>query len=163
MTADLTVITIGGAGVFEFSAAHAGLHDGEFEPLHGHTFTVTLRLHGTAGNAGMITDFSAVKKMLAAAVGPLRRRTLIPAVIPGGQRTEEGSQVMIRCGAKQYSFPAGDVLFLPVPNTTTEALAGYLLSQILPHLDGDRIQLAELTLAEASDTSATARARPGPA
>jgi 6-pyruvoyl-tetrahydropterin synthase len=163
MTASPAAITIGGGGVFEFSAAHAGVHDGEFEPLHGHTFTVTLRLHGTADEAGMITDFSAVKNALAAAIGPLRRRTLMPAVIPGGQRTEEGSQVMIECGAKQYSFPAGDVLFLPVSNTTTEALAGYLLSQILPHLDGARIQLAELTLAEASDTSATACARPGTA
>ena len=32
----LTVITVGGDGKFAFSAAHAGLHDGEFEPLHGH-------------------------------------------------------------------------------------------------------------------------------
>jgi 6-pyruvoyl-tetrahydropterin synthase len=32
-----------GRGEFDFSAAHAGLHDGELEPLHGHTFQVTLR------------------------------------------------------------------------------------------------------------------------
>jgi hypothetical protein len=38
-------IEIGGTP-FVFCAAHAGLHDGEFEPLHGHTFAVTLRLSG---------------------------------------------------------------------------------------------------------------------
>lgn len=163
MTADLTQISIGGAGAFEFSAAHAGLHDGEFEPLHGHTFTVTLHLHGAVDDAGMVTDFSAAKKALAGAIGPLRRRTLMPAAFPGGRCTADGGQILVECGAKRYSFPAGDVLLLPVPNTSTEALAGYLLRLILPHLDSDRVQLAELTLAEASDTSATVRARPGPA
>ena len=57
-------ITIGGTGPFQFSAAHAGLHDGEFEPLHGHTFTVTLRLHGELDGCGMVADFQAVKKAL---------------------------------------------------------------------------------------------------
>jgi 6-pyruvoyl-tetrahydropterin synthase len=156
-----TRISIGGTGAFEFSAAHAGLHGGEFEPLHGHTFTVTLHLHGTTGDTGMVTDFSAAKQALAGAISPLRRRTLMPAVFPGGRVTADGGQILVECGPKRYSFPAGDVLLLPVPNTTTEALAGYLLSQVLPHLDQDRVQLAELTLAEASDTSATVRARPG--
>ena len=163
MTLNLTQITIGGAGAFEFSAAHAGLHDGEFEPLHGHTFTVTLHLHGAVDDAGMVTDFTAAKKALAAAIDPLRRRTLMPAVLPGGRCTTGGSQILVQCGAKRYSLPAGDVALLPVPNTTTEALAGYLLSQVLPDLDPDRVQLAELTLAEASDTAATVRARPGAA
>ena len=159
MTADLTRISIGGTGAFEFSAAHSGLHDGEFEPLHGHTFTVTLRLHGTTDDAGMITDFSTAKKALADAISPLRRRTLMPAA----WCTADGSQILVECSTKRYSFPAADVLPLPVLNTTTEELAGYLLGQVLPYLDGERVQLAELTLAEASDTSATVRARPGPA
>jgi 6-pyruvoyl-tetrahydropterin synthase len=157
-----TVITIGGNGKFTFSAAHAGLHADEFEPLHGHTFTVTLHLHGTPDAAGMVTDFTAAKKALASAISPLRRRTLMPAVIPGGRCTQDGGQVLLECGAKRYSFPAGDVVLLPVPSTSTEALAGYLLSQVLPHLDSGRVRLAKLTLAEASDTSATVTARPGP-
>lgn len=49
-------ITISG-GPFHFSAAHAALPDGQFEPLHGHTYTVSLRLHGEPGNSGMLTDF----------------------------------------------------------------------------------------------------------
>ena len=64
-TAALTVITIGGDGKFAFSAAHAGLHAGEFEPLHGHSFTVTLRLHGEPDETGMVCDFTDVKNALA--------------------------------------------------------------------------------------------------
>ena len=60
----LTVITVGGDGTFSSSAAHAGLHDGQFEPLHGHTFTVTLRLHGEPDQTGMVCDFSVIKAAL---------------------------------------------------------------------------------------------------
>jgi 6-pyruvoyl-tetrahydropterin synthase len=45
-----------GRGEFGFSAAHTGLHEGEFEPLHGHAYQVTLRLFGTPGDDGMLTE-----------------------------------------------------------------------------------------------------------
>lgn len=150
-----TSITVGG-GTFAFSAAHAGLHDGEFETLHGHSFTVTLCLHGTPGGSGMIFDFADVKKALAAAIAPLKRRTLMPASSPACRSHREGSQIVIECGSKVYSLPAGDVTLLPVANTTTEAIAGHLLDQVLPVLSAPGLHRAELTLAEASDTGATA-------
>jgi 6-pyruvoyl-tetrahydropterin synthase len=153
--APLTVITIGGSGKFAFSAAHAGLHDGEFEPLHGHSFTVTLRLHGEPDETGMVCDFTEAKNALAGMIAPLKRRTLMPASPPGGRCDLEGSQVIIECGAKLYSLPAGDVVLLPVPNTTTEQIAAWLLTQLVPALDAPGLRLAELTLAEAADTSAT--------
>lgn len=152
-------ITIGGTGPFQFSAAHAGLHDGEFEPLHGHTFTVTLGLHGELDDSGMLADFRAVKEALIGAIGPLRRRTLMPTCPPGGHcRTEDG-QMFIECGTKRYSLPAGDVTLLPMPNTTTESIAAHLLGQVLSQLrHGPVLLRAELTLAEAADTTATVSA-----
>lgn len=151
-----TSITIGGDGTFAFSAAHAGLHGGEFEPLHGHSFTVTLCLHGMPDDSGMICDFTGVKKALASAIAPLKRRTLMPASSPACRDYREGSQVVIECGSKLYSLPADDVVLLPVTNTTTEAIAGWLLEQVLPALSVPELHRAELTLAEASDTCATA-------
>ena len=159
----LTVITVGGDGTFAFSAAHAGLHGGQFEPLHGHSFTVTLRLHGDLDQAGMVCDFSAVKETLATVIAPLRRRTLMPARPPGGSCEREGGQIVSECGAKHYSLPAGDVVLLPVTNTTTEAIAGWMLGQLVPRLDAPGVQLAELVLAEASDTSVVVTALLGAA
>ncbi|MEV6868274.1 6-carboxytetrahydropterin synthase [Streptosporangium subroseum] len=152
-----TTIEIGGHAPFGFSAAHTGLHDGQFEPLHGHSFTVTLRLHGRGLDAaGMLVDFHLVKKALAEIIAPLRRRTLMPAQPPGGTCTVEDGQVVITCGGKCYSLPEQDVALLPVPNTTTEALAAYLLEQLLPHLHGEpALRRVELVLAEAPDTCAT--------
>jgi 6-pyruvoyl-tetrahydropterin synthase len=150
-----TMIEIGGHGPFSFSAAHSGLHDGEFEPLHGHSFTVTLRLHGEHDDAGMLIDFHVVKKALAKVIAPLRRRTLMPAHPSGGTCVIDGGQVVIECGGKCYSLPAEDVTLLPVPNTTTEALAAYLLDQLLPCLhDEPGLRRVELVLAEAPDTRA---------
>jgi 6-pyruvoyl-tetrahydropterin synthase len=159
----LTVITIGGGGPFAFSAAHAGLHGGQFEPLHGHSFTVTLRLHGDLDQAGMVCDFSMVKGALAAVIAPLRRRTLMPARPPGGRCGEQDGQVVIECGAKRYSLPAGDVVLLPVVNTTTEAIAGWLLDRLIPSIAVPGVHLAELVLAEAPDTAVVVSAQPGAA
>jgi 6-pyruvoyl-tetrahydropterin synthase len=159
----LTVITIGGDGTFAFSAAHAGLHDGEFEPLHGHSFTVTLRLHGEMDHAGMVCDFTGAKAALARAIAPLKRRTLMPEAPPGGYSHRDGGQVVIGCGAKAYSLPAGDVMLLPVPNTTTEHIAAWLLAGLVPALTAPGLRLAELTVAEAPDTSATVAAPIGAA
>jgi 6-pyruvoyl-tetrahydropterin synthase len=146
-------------GPFQFSAAHSGLHDGQFEPLHGHTYTAGLRLHGELGSCGMLSDFSLVKKALREAIAPLRRRTLMPAHPPDGSCRIQDGQVLIECGGTRFSFPAAHVALLPVANTTTEAIAAWLLGQVLPRLAGESgLTCAELTLAEADDTSATVTA-----
>jgi 6-pyruvoyl-tetrahydropterin synthase len=151
-------ITISG-GTFHFSAAHAALHDGQFEPLHGHTYTVSLHLYGEPGDSGMLTDFRHVKEALREVLAPLRSRTLMPLHPPGGSCRAEGGQVLIECGAARFSFPAGHVRLLPVPSTSTEAIAGWLLSQLVPRLDGQAgLSRVDLTLAEAADTSATVTA-----
>lgn len=151
----LTTIEIGG-GPFVFSAAHTGLHDGEFEPLHGHTFTVTVRLTGTVHGTGMLTDFHLVKTALSEVIAPLRRRTLMPGRAREVTCRFEDEQVFIECGSKHFSLPAADVAVLPLVNTTTEALAGHLLDQLLPMLREEAgLSQAALVLAEAPDTRAT--------
>lgn len=60
-------------------------------------------------------------------------------------------------GGKSYVLPADDIVVLPLANTTTEVIAGYLLDHVLPHLQGERLTTAELEVSEAPDTSATAR------
>lgn len=155
----MTVTVEISGGPFQFSAAHAGLHDGQFEPLHGHTYTVGLRLHGEPGASGMLTDFTLIKNALREVITPLRRRTLMPQHPPGGSCHREDGQVFIECGATRFSFPAAHVALLPVASTTTEAIAAWLLGQLLPHLPREPgLTCAELTLAEAADTSATVTA-----
>jgi 6-pyruvoyl-tetrahydropterin synthase len=161
-----TSIIIGG-GEFSFCAAHAGLHEGEFEPLHGHTFSVTLRLTATPGPAGMVADFGPVKTALREAIAPLRRRTLVPRDAPRVRITESRDTVHMASPTKLYVFPLADVVLVPVPNTSTEELAGYLLDAVLTRLVGacssetGRWGSVELELAEAPDVRATVHANLG--
>ncbi|MFG2006192.1 6-pyruvoyl tetrahydropterin synthase family protein [Spirillospora sp. NPDC048911] len=150
----VTTIEIGG-GPFVFSAAHAGLHNGQFEPLHGHTFSTTLRLTGELDETGMLTDFHLVKRALTEVLAPLRRRTLMPGNAPGVTCLIEDGQMFIECGTKRYSLPAEDVALLPLANTTTEAIATHVLDQLVPYLrDEPGLTGLELFLAEAPDTGA---------
>lgn len=146
-----------GRGEFGFSSAHTGLHDGEFEPLHGHTFQVTLRLCGEPDTDGMLIDFSEVKAALREAIAPLRRRTLMPGKAPEVRITSEDNTLSITAGRKRYVLPVEDVTVLPLVNTATEAIAGYLLERVLPFLHGYGVTTVELELSEAPDTSVIAR------
>ncbi|MBB4920566.1 6-pyruvoyl trahydropterin synthase family protein [Streptosporangium saharense] len=150
-------IEIGGGGAHVFSAAHAGIHDRTLEPLHGHTFTVTVRLHGDPDGTGMVLDFRRVKEGLREVIEPLKRRTLLPETPVVGTCHVADGRVIVECGDDWYSFPRRVVALLPVPNTTTEELAGYLLDRLMPYVDGaPGIDRVELVLAEAPDTRAVA-------
>jgi 6-pyruvoyl-tetrahydropterin synthase len=153
-----TSITIGSNGEFRFSAAHSGIHRGEMERLYGHTYLGELTLTGDVDAAGMICDFADIEEALARVIAPLKKRTIMPERVPGGSVTVEGFQVLIRCGYKFYSLPADDVVLLPVDNTTTEALAGWILGQLFK--DGtfwpSRIHTAELVLHESPSASGKA-------
>ena len=143
---------------FGFYAAHIALYNGEVEPLHGHTFQVTLRVSGEPDITGMIADFNEIKPAIRDAVAPLRRRTLVPGQAPELQITSKNDSLSITCDRKRYLLPAEDVIVLPLANTTLETLAGYLLSQVLPQLQRAGLVTAELAVSELPGTSATARA-----
>jgi 6-pyruvoyltetrahydropterin/6-carboxytetrahydropterin synthase len=142
---------------FGFYAAHITVYNGEAEPLHGHTFHVTLRTSGEPDASGMVGEFSKIKPAMQSAVARLRRRTLVPGYAPELQITQNNNSLSIIAGRKQYVLPIEDVTMLPLVNTTLEALAGYLLGQLLPQLHTTGLVAAELRIAELPGTSATAR------
>lgn len=153
-----TTIDIG-HGEFVFSAAHSGLHDGIFERLHGHTFAVSLHLSGTPDSKGMIVDFSAVKQALRTVLGPFHKRTLVAGDAPRIEIHRTEGQVVIDGGSKYYSLPDDDVLILPIANTTTEAIATYLLDQLLLRLPARHGAVhVKLELAESADTAVSVEA-----
>jgi 6-pyruvoyl-tetrahydropterin synthase len=141
----------------EFCAAHTGLHAEGFEPLHGHTYSVVLRVGGEVDALGMVTDFGPVKAALRQAVAPLRRRTLVAAA--GDVQVDTcGGRVRFGRGGRWYDLPGADVALLPVVNTTTEAVAAYLLGQVETTLAGQPgLAWAQLRLAEAPGVAVAVR------
>lgn len=152
----LTTLAMGRAE-FGFYAAHLAIYHGEVEPLHGHTFQVTARVSGELDDGGMVAEFSELRSAVRDAVAPLRRRTLVPGKAPELEITPELDSLSITVGRKRYLLPTEDVTVLPLVNTTLEAISGYLLGRMLPHLQTAGLVAVELEVSEGPGTAAHAR------
>jgi 6-pyruvoyl-tetrahydropterin synthase len=80
---------------FGFYAAHIALYNGEIEPLHGHTFHVTLRVSGEPDARGMVPRSTKSGPAMRNAVAPLRCRTLVPGQAPELRITPRNDSVSI--------------------------------------------------------------------
>ncbi|HEY3684766.1 MAG TPA: 6-carboxytetrahydropterin synthase [Streptosporangiaceae bacterium] len=144
---------------FTFSAAHSGLHDGVYERMHGHTYTVTVWVHGEPDRHGVIVDFTLVKQAMRELLQSLHHRVLIAREPVAGTVRMAGNELHLTDGAKRYVLPAEDVALLPVANTTTEAIADHLLNGLIPALEGrPGLYEVEIELAESPGTSVIAAA-----
>jgi 6-pyruvoyltetrahydropterin/6-carboxytetrahydropterin synthase len=118
-----------------FSAAHFITFDGDVcEPLHGHNYHVAADIHGPLDENSYVVDFVAVRNALQDIVDELDHQVLLPTQHPKIHVTEQGGDggdVTATFADKKWSFPRGDCVLLPLPNTTAEMLARYIGQQLL--------------------------------
>ncbi|HEY7926016.1 MAG: 6-pyruvoyl trahydropterin synthase family protein [Candidatus Dormibacteria bacterium] len=117
-----------------FSAAHFSIHQGRSERLHGHNYLVTLTVHGSIGDEGTVVDFSALKAELRALCAELDERMLVPTQSPQIGIAETADGIRLTEGSRHFLFPRGDVVLLPLVNTTCECLAAHLLGRLRARL-----------------------------
>ena len=113
---------------FKFSAAHFLIFpDGSCERLHGHNYRVCVEIEARLSAHGLVLDFKQVKPVVRELVDELDEHWVVPGQHPvlTWQRGVDG-QTEVRYGARRYSAPSGDVLVLPINNTSSENLAGWL-------------------------------------
>src|SRR4051794_30549015 len=110
---------------FKFSVAHFTLFSGtRAELLHGHNYRVSLELSGQdLDEHGLLVDIDGPKQAVRELCERLDSRTLLPADSPRLSLVREEGTVEVRFGPRRYSFPAADVLALPIANTSIELLA----------------------------------------
>lgn len=150
-----------GGRCWDFNAAHTGLHDGVFEPLHGHTYQVELAVWGQPDVSGMVADFRLLKEQLRQVLAPLKRRTLIATQVPGVTVEETGEGcVRVSDGLACFTLPKAWVALLPIAGTSTEALASFLVAELARRLGPTcpGVERLEVTLAESAECAATAEA-----
>ena len=135
---------------FKFSAAHFVAYRGYRERLHGHNYTVSVRLLGSNHicHDGYVLDFGCVKKVTRQICKEINEHFLCPMLSDvlhievqsksnGDNDVEkrEGN-VMITCeDGAVFMFPEGDCVMLPIVHATAEELAIYLWGRILQGLD----------------------------
>jgi 6-pyruvoyltetrahydropterin/6-carboxytetrahydropterin synthase len=115
----------------KFSSAHFLLFaNGECESLHGHNYRAWAELEGSLEANDYVFDFTTVKPLMKKICDRLDHRVLLPTE-NAALRIEKGDSVIEAVYyEKRYRFPAGDVLLLPIHNTSAELLARHICGEL---------------------------------
>ena len=113
-----------------FASAHFIVGHDKCGKLHGHNYFLKVILKGKIDDQHMVLDYGILKEKLRELTKPLDHRVLIPEKAEGIEiEIQEDSIQIISCN-KRYLIPAEDVIFLPIPATTSEELAKYFHDEL---------------------------------
>jgi 6-pyruvoyltetrahydropterin/6-carboxytetrahydropterin synthase len=120
-----------------FSAAHFLTQHEKCSLLHGHTYIISCTIEGTPDSkTHMILDFTKIKQILNRLIEPLDHHILIPA--QQSLVNTKTSTITITNKNKTYTIPKEDCVILPLPSTTAEHIAQYLLAQLVLQLSNNQ-------------------------
>ena len=150
---------------FVFASAHFITYQGhKCETLHGHNYRVGVVLEGAIDpESRYVYDFVTLKKVKRRICDEIDHRVLLPLENPKLEIREEGDMVSVLYeGRPRYLFPRRDCALLPVPNTTVEMLARYLVRRLRAELDPGGtalLRMVEMEVEENFGQSAVFRSR----
>lgn len=121
---------------FKFSAAHFLIFpDGTCERLHGHNYRVFVEIEARLSSHGLVLDFKQVKPVVRELVDELDEHWIVPGRHPTLTWTPRPDGVVeVRYLDRYYAAPREDVIVLPINNTSSENLAGWLGGELLARL-----------------------------
>jgi 6-pyruvoyltetrahydropterin/6-carboxytetrahydropterin synthase len=150
---------------FKFSVAHFTIFGAtEAEPLHGHNYRLALAVEGGGvDELGLLADCDRLKRAARAACAVLDDKVLLPEASPHlaiGRSGDEraGETVAVRFADREYRFPAGEVLLLPIANVTMELLARWAWEQIARVARGGVVEHLTIEIEETPGQSCRYRA-----
>jgi len=114
----------------KFAAAHMATYGGNLEPLHGHNYAVTIEITGTLTDDAWVCDFSTLKSAGKVLCDELDHKFLLQRDSRELEIDEGMSNWKIRFRERGFVFPKGDVLALPIDNTTAERLAEWFIGRL---------------------------------
>jgi 6-pyruvoyltetrahydropterin/6-carboxytetrahydropterin synthase len=116
---------------FNFASAHFLIFaNGRREPLHGHNYQVSVAMEGELDMAGVVLDFITFKPLVKQVCDALDHRTLIQSSSSTIQVRQRAKEIEITHKKQRIVLPRGDVILLPIANTSTELLAEYIAGKI---------------------------------
>lgn len=114
-----------------FSASHFLKSEGEIENLHGHNYSLTIKVTGPLNDDGMVYDFRLVKSKALDICKTLDHKVLLPRDSKTINVSKSEGFIEVTVGEKRYVFPDEDCVLIPTKATSAEFLAQY----IHEHLD----------------------------
>jgi 6-pyruvoyltetrahydropterin/6-carboxytetrahydropterin synthase len=116
---------------FVFCSGHFISYEGDkCERLHGHNYRATVEIEGDLDENHYVFDFIALKRRTKPIIDSLDHFMMLPTKNPLIQVEVEGASVHVRYRDREWVFPRGDCVLLPVENTTAELLARYIAERL---------------------------------
>ncbi len=128
------IVIDGWKAKIRFSAAHVIPEYEKCGRLHGHSYAIHARLHGSQDEKGIIIDFSIAKKILRNIADILDHKVLIPNNSTVVTTKQSNQSIELESLGKTYVFPVSDCVLLPISSSSAEHLAEYVLNSFLTEL-----------------------------
>ncbi|MEH6582395.1 MAG: 6-carboxytetrahydropterin synthase [Halioglobus sp.] len=146
----------------KFSAAHYTIFSArERERLHGHNYSVSVRIVAPVGENGFSADYNVYKTRLKALCDSLDEYLLLAENSPYQTIEEEGACYRVKFADDEMLFLQSDTLLLPIRNATVEEFAHFLLGKLVIESDGEDLREIELCVASGPGQRACSLWRPG--
>jgi 6-pyruvoyltetrahydropterin/6-carboxytetrahydropterin synthase len=147
-----------------FCSGHFISYEGDkCERLHGHNYRTAVEIEGPLDVNRYVFDFIALKQRTRAITDELDHRMMLATRNPLIHVEEGPASVRVRYREREWVFPRGDCVLLPIENTTAELLARYIAGRLLDDLQrqhGYRPAVLRVEVEENVGQSATCELRP---
>ncbi len=133
------------------------------ERLHGHNYRAAVEVEGPLGDDWYVVDFVALTRLAKAITGELDHHMLLATANPFIAVTASETSVRAVYGDREWVFPRGDCVLLPVENTTAELLAKYIAVRLLASFAAEGLVTPDVLRVEVEEgigVSATYEWRP---
>jgi 6-pyruvoyltetrahydropterin/6-carboxytetrahydropterin synthase len=138
-------------------------HGHQCERLHGHNYRASVEVEGALQEDYYVFDFIALKHRTKEITDELDHHMLLATRNPVISVEESSTSVRVRYREREWVFPRGDCVLLPIENTTAELLARYIASRLVDVLgreEGFVPEVLRVEVEEAPGQSATVEWRP---
>jgi len=118
-----------------FCCGHFISYEGhQCERLHGHNYRAAVEVEGPLAADYYVFDFVALKARAREITDELDHHMLLATRNPVISLEEAGPGIRVRYKEREWLFPRGDCILLPVENTTAELIARYIAGRLLESL-----------------------------
>ena len=110
-----------------FCSGHFISYEGDkCERLHGHNYRAAIEVEGILDENYYVFDFIMLKNRARLITDELDHRMMLPTRNRVILLEESPSSIRVRYKDREWLFPRGDCVLLPIENTTAELLARYI-------------------------------------
>jgi len=118
-----------------FSSAHFLIYDGNTrENIHGHNFKVTVQVSSCELENSMVIDFLILEKIVINVINELKDKLIIAQNNKNLKIDKNDKQINLNFHDECISLPIRDCVLLPIINSSTELIAGYIGKEVKKQL-----------------------------